>query len=197
MKKQNRWKDHYTNRAREEKWLARSVYKLEQIDKKHRLIQRGFRLLDLGCFPGSWSQYCLKKVGKTGEVVGLDLKIPDRINAGNFRFIKADILKLETDRLALEVGEMDAVLSDMAPLTSGISVTDTARSIALAEKAFEIARVVLKEKGSFLCKIFEGEELKSFKGDVLKYFNQIRLLRPEAVRKRSREVYLLGIDLKK
>ena len=197
MKKQNRWKDHYTNRAREEKWLARSVYKLEQIDKKHRLIQRGFRLLDLGCFPGSWSQYCLKKVGKTGEVVGLDLKIPDRINAGNFRFIKADILKLETDRLALEVGEMDAVLSDMAPLTSGTSVTDTARSIALAEKAFEIARVVLKEKGSFLCKIFEGEELKSFKGDVLKYFNQIRLLRPEAVRKRSREVYLLGIDFKK
>jgi 23S rRNA (uridine2552-2'-O)-methyltransferase len=193
MKKQNRWKDHYTDRAREEKWLARSVYKLEQIDKKHRLVQRGFRLLDLGCFPGSWSQYCLKKVGKTGEVVGLDIRSPDRINADNFRFIEADILRLETDRLAMEVGEMDAVISDMAPQTSGISVTDTARSIALAEKAFEITRAVLKEKGNFLCKIFEGEELKSYKGGILQYFDQIKLLRPEAVRKRSREVYLLGI----
>ena len=192
MKKQNRWKDHYTDRAREEKWLARSIYKLEEIDKKQRLIKRGFRLLDLGCFPGSWSQYCLKKVGKTGEVIGLDIKSPDRINADNFRFIKADILTLDMERLALKVGKMDIVISDMAPQTSGIRVADTVRSIALAEKAFEIARAVLKKKGHFLCKIFEGEELKSFRGGVSKYFDQIKLLRPEAVRKRSREVYLLG-----
>jgi 23S rRNA (uridine2552-2'-O)-methyltransferase len=193
MKRKNSWKDHYTDRAREEKWLARSVYKLEEIDKKHGIIKRGFRLLDLGCFPGSWSQYCLKKVGRKGEVVGLDIKSPDRINADNFRFIKADILTLETDRLAQEVGKVDAVISDMAPKTSGIRVADTIGSIALAEKAFEIARALLKEKGYFLCKIFEGEELKPLRNNVSEYFNQIKLVRPAAVRKRSREVYLLGL----
>lgn len=193
MKKQNRWKDHYTDRAREEKWLARSVYKLEEMDKKHGIIQRGSRLLDLGCFPGSWSQYCLKKVGKQGEVIGLDIKQPDRINADNFKFIKADILSLDTDRLAPEVGKMDMVISDMAPQTTGIRIADTTRSVALAEKALEVARAVLKQKGHFLCKIFEGEELKFFRDNTSKYFDQIKLFRPAAVRKRSREVYLLGM----
>ena len=78
MTKGNKWKDHYTERAREEKWLARSVYKLEEIDRKYRFIRRGCRLLDLGCYPGSWSQYCINKVGKRGEVVGLDIKEPEQ-----------------------------------------------------------------------------------------------------------------------
>jgi len=197
MTKQDRWKDHYSIRAREEKWPARSVYKLEEIDRRHRIIRRDFRVLDLGCYPGSWSQYCLKSVGKGGEVLGLDMKSPDGITDANFRFIKTDILTLETGWLAREVGVMDAVISDLAPNTTGISLVDTSQSLALAEKALEIALAVLKERGHFLCKVFEGEDFKSYKDRASGCFNQIRLLRPAAVRKRSREVYLLGLGLVK
>jgi len=197
MTNQNRWKDHYTYRAREEKWLARSVYKLEEIDKKHKLIIRGSRLLDLGCYPGSWSQYCIKKVGKKGEVLGLDIEQPSRISAGNFRYIRADILTIDTAWLARDIGEMDTVLSDLAPKTTGIRVSDASRSMDLAEKALEIALTVLKEKGHFLCKIFEGEDLKAFRDKTSRYFYQTRLIRPSAVRKRSKEIYLLGLQLLK
>jgi 23S rRNA (uridine2552-2'-O)-methyltransferase len=197
MSKQDKWRDHYSDRAREEKWLARSVYKLEEIDRKHGIIRRGFRVLDLGCYPGSWSQYCLKKLGRRGEVVGLDIKAPDRISAENFRFIKIDILKLETGWLAREVGETDAVISDLAPNTTGVSLVDTSQSLALAEKALEIALAVLKERGHFLCKVFEGEDFKAFRDRAAGSFYQIRLVRPTAVRKRSREVYLLGLELVK
>jgi 23S rRNA (uridine2552-2'-O)-methyltransferase len=197
MTEQDRWKDHYSIRAREERWLARSVYKLGEIDRRHRIIRRGFRVLDLGCYPGSWSQYCLKRVGKGGEVLGLDIRPPEGISDANFRFIKTDILTLETGWLTREVGIMDAVISDLAPNTTGISLVDTSQSLALAEKALEIALAVLKKKGHFLCKVFEGEDFKAYKDRASGYFNQIRLLRPAAVRKRSREVYLLGLGLVK
>ena len=90
----NRWEDHYARRARQEKWLARSVYKLEEIDRKFGLLRPGQRLLDLGCYPGSWSQYCTRRVGPKGDVVGLDLKAPEKFSAPNFRFIQADVLDL-------------------------------------------------------------------------------------------------------
>ncbi|MBW1912804.1 MAG: RlmE family RNA methyltransferase [Deltaproteobacteria bacterium] len=192
MTKGNTWKDHYTDRAREEKWLARSVYKLEEIDRKHRLIRSSCRLLDLGCYPGSWSQYCIKKVGGTGEVMGVDLKKPDRFSASNFRFIEADILTLDIQWLARKAGKRDAVISDLAPRTSGIRVADASRSLELTERAFEIALAVLKRNGHFLCKIFEGEDLKDFRNRSSSHFKQVQLIRPAAVRKRSREVYLLG-----
>ena len=93
------WEDHFTRRARDEKWLARSVYKLEEIDRRYRLINTGQRILDLGCYPGSWSQYCTRRVGPQGEVVGVDLKRPDRFDAPNFKFLHADVLNLDLDQL--------------------------------------------------------------------------------------------------
>lgn len=197
MKRQNKWKDHYSRRAREEKWLARSIYKLEEIDRKYSLIRPGFRLLDLGCYPGSWSQYCIKKVGKTGEVMGLDIKSPDHVSSENFRFIEADILKLEIEWLVREAGKMDAVISDLAPKTTGIRLVDTNQSLNLAEKALDITLAVLKEKGNFLCKVFEGEDFNTFRDRVACCFEQVRVLRPGAVRKGSREVYVLGLTLVK
>ncbi len=107
-----RWEDHFTRRARDEKWLARSVYKLEEVDRRYKLIRQGHRLLDLGCYPGSWSQYSIKRVGPEGEVVGIDLKEPDRFSAPNFRFLKADVLSLDVEWLAKEVGPRDIVISD-------------------------------------------------------------------------------------
>lgn len=197
MGKRNKWEDHYTRRARDEKWVARSVYKLEEIDKRFGLIARGHRLLDLGCYPGSWSQYSLEKVGPRGDVVGVDLREPERVSAPNFRFIKADVITLDIEWLVQEIGFRDTVISDLAPQTTGIKVADTSRSVGLAKKAFEISLALLKEKGHFLSKVFEGEDLKALGNEVKKRFDQMRLIRPSAVRKGSKEIYLVGLGLVK
>lgn len=189
--KKNRWDDHYARRARDEKWLARSVYKLKEIDEKFRLIRKNDRLLDLGCYPGSWSQYGIKRVGSRGDVVGIDLTRTDRLSFPNFRFIKGDVLSLDLDGLVREVGPRDAVISDMAPQTTGIRLTDESRSLLLAKRAAEIALVLLNKKGRFVCKVFEGEDLKSFRTEISAHFRHVRVFRPKAVRKGSREVYLV------
>jgi 23S rRNA (uridine2552-2'-O)-methyltransferase len=194
MGKTNTWEDHYTRRAREERWLARSVYKLEEIDRKVRLIRPGDRILDLGCYPGSWSQYSVVKVGPTGEVVGVDLKKPERFSSPRFKFIEADVLSLDVQWLREEVGARELVISDLAPATSGIAVTDTSRSMELARRALEIALAVLKKGGHFLCKVFEGQEVKAFRTELAEHFARIQTLRPSAVRKASREIYLLAMN---
>ena len=190
--KQNRWDDHYARLAKKEKWLARSVYKLQEIDNKFKLIRKGNRLLDLGCYPGSWTQYALKMAGNQGDVVGIDLSKPDHRLSSSFRFIQADVMSLEPQWLTREISPRDVVISDLAPSTTGISATDTSRSITLARKALEIACTLLKRNGSFVCKILEGEDIKGFKAEVSENFSQVRLFRPKATRKRSREVYLVG-----
>ena len=188
----NKWDDHYARLAKKEGWLARSVYKLQEIDNKFEIIRRGHRLLDLGCYPGSWAQYALKKVGNQGDVVGVDLSKPDHLPPSGFRFIQADVMGLESHWLAREISPRDAVISDLAPPTTGIGATDTSRSISLARKALEIACALLKKEGSFACKILEGEDIGRFKSEVSRNFTQVRLFRPKATRKRSREVYLVG-----
>jgi 23S rRNA (uridine2552-2'-O)-methyltransferase len=193
MGRTNTWEDHYTRRAREEKWLARSVYKLEEIDRKAHLFRSGDRVLDLGCYPGSWSQYSVAKVGPKGEVVGLDVKRPDRFSSPRFRFVEADVLSLDVAWLKEQVGVKDLVISDLAPATSGVSVTDASRSIVLARRALEIALAVLKKRGHFLCKVFEGPELRAFRTELSGHFAKVQALRPSAVRKASREVYLLAM----
>jgi 23S rRNA (uridine2552-2'-O)-methyltransferase len=190
--KKNRWDDQYARRARSEKWLARSVYKLEEIDRRCRIIHRGQCLLDLGCFPGSWVQYALKKVGRSGQVIGVDQIKPETLLYPNFRFIHADLLELEVNHLCEEIGAVDVVLSDLAPQTTGDRSTDAARSLRLARRAAEIAFIVVNKKGSFVCKIFEGGEVKAFKTEISRHFGTLRTIRPSAVRKRSREIYLVG-----
>jgi len=191
--KESGWDDYYARRAREEKWLARSVYKLQEIDRKHHLFRPGDRLLDLGCFPGSWSQYAIKRVGPRGEVVGVDIQEPDRFSAPNFRFLLADVFDLDLDWLKEEIGPRDVVMSDMAPHTSGIRLADASRSMELARRALDIASVLLKKGGHCLCKVFEGEDMKTLREDFSPHFRKIRTLRPPAVRKASKEVYLLWL----
>ncbi len=188
------WDDHYARRARDEKWLARSVYKLQEMDERFKLIRRGDRLLDLGCYPGSWSQYGVRKAGPEGNVIGIDLKKPDRFSSGNFRFIEGNVLDMALERITGEVPVRDLVMSDMAPATTGVAATDTSRSMRLGERAFEIARAVLKAGGVFLCKIFEGEEIKAFRSEIGNHFQKVQTIRPKAVRKGSREVYIVGLS---
>lgn len=195
--KGKRWDDHYARRAKEEKWLARSVYKLIEIDRKFGLIGKGNRLLDLGCYPGSWSQYGIQKVGPKGEVVGIDLTRPDRLSSPNFKFVQADVLTLDIELLGREAGSRDVILSDLAPQTTGIQSTDISSSMSLAKRAYDIALALLKKKGHFVCKAFEGEDLKPFSSEMSTRFNQVRLFRPKATRKGSREIYIIGLNLQK
>jgi 23S rRNA (uridine2552-2'-O)-methyltransferase len=99
---------------------------------------------------------------------------------------------VDPEHLMAEIGPRDVVLSDLAPATTGIRDTDAARSMFLAEQAARIGHALLKSGGRFVCKIFEGEDLKPFKANISSSFKQVRLFRPKAIRKRSREVYLVG-----
>ncbi|HDM09496.1 MAG TPA: RlmE family RNA methyltransferase [Desulfobacteraceae bacterium] len=192
LMKKNRWQDHYARQAKEKGWLARSIFKLQEIDNRYHLIQRGHRVLDLGCHPGSWSQYALKKIGAKGELIGIDLKEPESLRAPNFRFYQLDILTIDTNWLVSQLGQVNVVLSDLAPRTSGIRSADTARSMELAERALEISLSVLTANGSFLCKVFESEELRAFRSEISRCFSITKAFRPKAVRKGSREIYVMG-----
>jgi 23S rRNA (uridine2552-2'-O)-methyltransferase len=192
--KGNRWDDTYARQARKEKWLARSVYKLQEIDKKYKLIRKGDRLLDLGCYPGSWSQYGIRKIGPKGELVGIDLNFPDCLSYPNFRFIHGDVLTIQIEWLVREISPRNLVMSDLAPQTTGTRLTDVSRSMLLSKRAAEVAYALLKEKGHFVCKVFEGEDMVSFRSEISKYFRQIRAIRPKATRKGSKEIYLIGLE---
>ena len=190
--KGNRWDDHYTRRAREEQWRARSVYKLEEMDRRFKLLGNGSRVLDLGCHPGSWSQYCLSRIGSGGIVVGVDLVPVERMPAANFHFIRADINAMDMAALKDVMPCADAVLSDMAPGTTGSRVTDSARSFALAETAFRTATEILADGGVFVCKLLEGESVRDFLSTLSPRFRQVRIYKPKATRKRSTEIYVVG-----
>jgi 23S rRNA (uridine2552-2'-O)-methyltransferase len=134
-------------------------------------------------------------VGSEGEVVGIDLTLPERLSYPNFRFIAHDILTIDAEFLTREVGPRDVVISDLAPKTTGIRGTDVSRSVSLARRAFDIARLLLKKKGNFVCKVFEGEDLKAFRSELSTHFRKTQTFRPRATRKRSREVYLVALGL--
>ena len=190
--REGKWQVHYTRRAKAEKWLARSVYKLEEIDKRFRLIRARDDLLDLGCYPGSWSQYSCAKVGPRGSVVGIDLQEPKLSALRHFRFIQADVLTLDPAELRAEIGPRHVVISDLAPQTTGVGVADATRSLHLASKALAIALHLLKGEGRFLCKAFESEDIGVLRRELSEHFDEVKTAKPTAVRKRSREIYLIA-----
>lgn len=194
MYRKDKKSEFFTIKAREEGYPARSVYKLQEIDKKYQLIKKGSRVLDLGCAPGSWLLYLSKKVGDTGRVKGFDIediKIPLQ---KNIIFIKKDVLALENEDIK---GKYDAVVSDLAPSTSGMRDTDAERSLELCQKAFEIASTVLSSGGNFLCKVLDGESTNDFFKKINGSFRFAKRFRPKAVRKGSREIYIIARGFKK
>ena len=191
--KRNQWQDHYTRRAKKDKYPARSVYKLEEIQKKHHLIQKGHKVLDLGCFPGSWLLYAAKQTGEGGQVVGIDLKpVSIRVPA-HVTLMTADVLSLDAEALDKA---FNVVLSDMAPATTGNKTVDTARSINLCETALYISKSVLVPGGSFVCKVFQGSDFSSFSDEVRKSFQACKIFKPKSSRKASKEIFIIGLGKK-
>ncbi len=190
--------DHYFHKAKKEQYLSRAIYKLEEIQKKYRILRPGHRVLDLGAAPGSWIQLEARVVGPTGLVVGIDLKPIEYAFQNRVITLQGDIFDREFIDAALgDHTPFDAVLSDMAPSTSGIKMADSARSSLLFERAVEIAREVLKPGGTFLAKLFHGSEFHKLLSELKKEYGQTRAIRPEATRKQSREIYILALNLKK
>jgi 23S rRNA (uridine2552-2'-O)-methyltransferase len=195
--RRNTWEDHYTRQARKDHYPARSVYKLQEIQKKFNLIHRGQRVLDLGCAPGAWLLYAAQVTGPKGLVVGLDLNPVSVQLPAHARALLGDALSLNGPVLPEVAGAgFHVILSDMAPATTGMKDVDAARSHRLCEAALEVARHQLLPGGGFVCKIFQGDDFKAFSEAVRAEFQQQKTFKPQSSRKASKEIYIIGIGKK-
>ena len=193
--------DYYFNKAKKDNYPARSVYKLEEAQKKYRFIKKGDTVLDFGCYPGSWSIYAARIVGPEGLVIGVDLQEGKKVNiakAAEIQWFCDDIMsddivgKLQDIRKTYRI-----VLSDIAPRTSGNKWVDQQQSLILARRVFELAASLLKKDGNFYVKVFEGEDFKEFVDSVRKSFKTVKIVKPKSSRSESREVFVLGRGYKK
>ena len=186
-------RDPFVQRARREGWRSRAVFKLEQIVTKERLLRPGMVCVDLGSAPGGWSQYVTQKLDGKARIVAVDILPMDSLP--DVEFIQGDFRENDVYEQLLErVGEggADLVMSDMAPNITGTKAVDQPRSMYLVELALDIARRVLKPGGSFVCKVFQGEGFDEFVKDARNSFERVRVIKPEASRAGSREVYLVA-----
>src|SRR5579862_6959738 len=198
-KSSDRWlKEHfsdpYVQRAQSGGWRSRAVFKLEEIDRRERLLRPGSVCLDLGAAPGAWSQYVRGRVGPKGRVVATDI-LPMEALAG-VEFVQGDFRENEVFGRLLSLlpqGQVDVVLSDMAPAMSGVDVTDQARSMHLAEIALDMARRVLKPGGDALIKVFQGSGFEDLVKGARHEFGRVKMVKPQASRARSPEMYLLAM----
>jgi 23S rRNA (uridine2552-2'-O)-methyltransferase len=189
-------RDPWVQRARREGWRSRAVFKLEQIDRKERLLKRGMVCVDLGSAPGGWSQYVTSQLDGHARIVAVDLLPMDALPG--VEFVQGDFREDAVFGQLLDaVGAAgaDLVMSDMAPNITGTRAVDQPRSMYLAELALDMARRVLKPGGDFVCKIFQGEGFDEFVRDTRNSFERVRVIKPEASRSGSREVYLVARNL--
>jgi 23S rRNA (uridine2552-2'-O)-methyltransferase len=181
--------DAFFRKARRAGYPARSVFKLEEIDRRLHLLRAGDRVLDLGCSPGSWLQYAAQVVGPHGAVVGIDRHPLPRPVPGA-RVLVGDIFATSDDELRGSLGAFDVVLSDMAPDTTGIRSADQARSAALFEEALGRAERLLAPAGAFVGKLFQGPDFERLRGRLAASFAEVRVLKPESSRAQSIEIFL-------
>lgn len=191
-------KDFYFKKAKEQNFAARSVFKLEEIDQRYKILGQAMKVLDLGAAPGSWSQFCSKKVGPKGKILGIDLQ-PIKLTLQNAVFITADMRSLDLAQTMADNGiapPFDVVLSDMAPKTIGIKEADQARSFELCELALAQAERFLKPGGSFVCKLFHSPEFEQLRKLLKERFKQVQVLRPKSTRKESKEIFFIAMGYK-
>jgi 23S rRNA (uridine2552-2'-O)-methyltransferase len=198
MGKPYRPKDHFFQKAKQEGLRARSAFKVDEILKRFGVVKKGASVLDLGAAPGGFLQILADAVGPSGRVIGVDIVA---IRPFNQKWVTTAVLDVLADDFdaklkAMYDGPFDAVISDMAPKTSGIRATDEARSLRLAGKALEIAATRGKPGSSFVAKVFMGGDFEEFREQVRTHFEEAKVVRPEATRGASMEVYLVGLRRK-
>jgi 23S rRNA (uridine2552-2'-O)-methyltransferase len=223
-------KDRFYDRAKKDDFAARSVYKLEELDRRFSLIRKGARVVDLGCAPGSWLQYIAQAVGSKGLVLGYDLAAATVAAGANAKWLVADVHELTPERIRADLGALfgeyrqkralartglegeapalegeapalegeaprlriDALVSDMAPKLTGVRDADQVRSVDLATRALDLAEALVAPSGIFVAKLFQGRETDLLVERVKRSFEEVRLLKPEATREGSREVFVVG-----
>lgn len=188
-------KDRFHRQAQAAGYRARAVFKLEEVDRKLGLLRPGARVLDLGCAPGSWLQYAAERVGPRGRLVGID-RTPIDLALPNLRLLVGDIFAVTREELLGELSAFDAVLSDMAPDTTGIRHVDQARSEALFERALEIATTTLAPGGSFVGKLFQGPEFAALIARCRRDFTQVKIEKPAGSRAQSIEQYIAAVGFR-
>ncbi|MFZ5949586.1 MAG: RlmE family RNA methyltransferase [Candidatus Rifleibacteriota bacterium] len=192
----NRLNDHYLLKARADDYRSRAAYKLEEIDQKYKLIKSGFKILDLGAAPGSWSQYAMRKASGKAKIIAIDLLEIQPIDGVSI--IQGDIRDLQNQQKILDLAPsgLDLILSDMAPDTTGVHHADTENSALLVHLALDIAEKLLKPGGSFVAKVFEGAEYKPLLDRTRKLFGFVKSFNPKASLNRSREVFMVAQQFK-
>lgn len=201
-KSSGRWlKEHFADpfvqRAQSEGWRSRAVFKLEEIDRREKLLKPGAVCLDLGAAPGAWSQYAARRVGRKGQVVASDLLAMAELDG--VAFVQGDFREEQIfERLLslLPARQVDVVLSDMAPNLSGVDAIDQPRSLHLAELALDMADRVLKPGGAALIKVFQGSGFQELVQGARRRYSRVKLVKPQASRSRSPEIYLLAMQFR-
>ena len=186
-------RDRFWRKAKKEGLRARSAFKLEEIQRRFHVLPAGGRVLDLGAAPGGWCQIAAREVGPAGFVLGIDVEAIPRLPAPAETWV-ADAFSPELLARLRAQGRApyDAVLSDLAPKTSGVRSADEARSLELAERALGLSLEVLKPSGVFVVKVFMGGDFESFLRRSRAAFLEVRVVRPEpSVARGSKEVYLV------
>jgi len=194
----SRWKqrqaaDPWVKKAQAAGWRSRAVFKLEELDKKYRLLHRGAIVVDLGAAPGGWSQYAAARVLPQGRVIALDVLPMDPLE--NVVFIQGDFTEdvvLQQLEAALGGARADLVMSDMAPNISGNRSVDQPRSMYLVELALDMATRNLASGGALVAKVFQGEGYDDIVSLCRKAFTAVKIRKPAASRQESRETYIVA-----
>ncbi len=188
-------KDHFHQRAKREGYRSRAAYKLLELDRSQRLLRKGQRVVDLGCWPGGWLQVASEAVGARGRVVGLDLAAIDPpLKNENVIALMGSLAEPADIQAVLDAlgGPADVLLSDAAPKLSGVKASDRAREEALLEAVEAAVPRLLAPRGALLLKILEGPEAQAIDRRLRRSFARARTVRPEASRRGSSERYLVA-----
>ena len=194
---QEHFQDEYVKKAQAMGLRSRAVFKLMEIQEKDRIIYPGINIVDLGAAPGGWSEYARKLLAKSDKVVALDILPMEPIDGVDF--ILGDFREhavLDELFRVLDGGQIDLLLSDMAPNISGNKGMDQPRAIYLGELALDAAHTMLRKGGVFLIKMFQGEGFDDFHRQVKQHFNSVVIRKPKASRATSNEVYILAKGFK-
>ena len=195
---QDKKRDYYYKKAKQEHYRSRAAYKLFQAIKKYGLIEFGDVVVDLGAAPGGWMQAAKKIVGNKGFILGIDLKPIEPFPQHYVRTIACDMKEEETLQQILELlpRKADAVISDASPNISGVWEVDHARQLDLAQEALHIASETLRPGGNFFVKVFQGDLLNDYIKTLKEQFETVKLIKPKASRQQSSEMYLLAMGMK-
>ena len=192
-----RKKDPFYIKAKKNDIISRAYYKLEEIDKKYNLFKNQKKILDVGCSPGGWTQYILKKNPKN-KIVGIDLLPIDNQLDGDLTFYIIDLKDTSTIEKLFTKSKytFDSIISDIAPNTSGNQFLDQTNSYNLSILSAQLIEKYLNKGGNFLVKNFQGEDTEKLFKFIKSHFLKTLYIKPAASDKKSKEIYILGLEKK-